>query len=52
MKRSLKYKVILDIDGFPELLSYSSVIFKIHVFEDDGTIFPGSGNAMFLFISI
>ena len=45
MTTSLKYKVILDIDGntysgrFPELLSYSSVIFKIHAFEDVGTIF-------------
>lgn len=45
MKTSLKYKVIIDIDGntysgrFPALLSYSSVIFKIYVFEDVGNIF-------------
>ena len=45
MVKSAKYKIILDIDGntysgrFPALLSYSSVIFKIHAFEDVATIF-------------
>lgn len=44
MKKQQKYKILIDIDGntysgrFPFVLSTGAAIFKMHTFQDIGTL--------------